>query len=76
MPVPIEEISQLVGLQLGRHNVTVSDRLVEDLNAESADLVNIVATLEEKYGIHIAEEDIPAIRSVSDLYDLVNAHLR
>jgi len=73
--VSIDEIQKLVGLQLGRHKVAPSDRLAEDLDAESADLVNMIATLEEKYNILIAEEEIPAIRSVSDLCDLVNRHL-
>jgi acyl carrier protein len=76
MQVSIEDITRVVGLHLGRRNVAASDRLVEDLDAESADLVNIIATLEEKYNIQIAEEEIPAIRSVTDLCDLVNAHLR
>lgn len=76
MQVSIDDIVRLVGLQLGRHKVSASDRLVEDLNAESADLVNIIATLDEQYDIHIAEEDIAAIRSVSDLHALVNSYLR
>ena len=75
MQVSVDEIQKLVGLQLGRRIVAASDRLMEDLDAESADLVNMVATLEEKYNIRIAEEEIPAIRSVSDLCDLVNRHL-
>jgi acyl carrier protein len=75
MPIGIEEIEKLVGLLLGRRNVTSRDRLVEDLNAESSDLVNIVATLEEKYEITIAEEEIPALRTVADLHALVTQRL-
>lgn len=71
MVVTIEDIQTLVGLQLGRRKVTEQDRLLEDLGAESADIVNIIATVEDKYRISLAEADISRVRTVRDLYDLV-----
>ena len=71
MTVTIEDIQTLVGLQLGRRNVSEQDRLLEDLGAESADIVNIIATIEDKYDISLEEADISMARTVKDLYDLV-----
>jgi acyl carrier protein len=75
MQVSLDDIQKLVGLLLGRREVSAQARIVEDLGAESSDLVNIVATLEEKYGITIAEEEIPALRTPADLHALVNQRL-
>ena len=61
------EIADLVARQLGRHQVGLDDRLIEDLGAESVDLVTIVAVLEESYLITIAEERLPGLRTVGDL---------
>jgi acyl carrier protein len=72
MPIiSIDEIKKLVGLQLGKRNVNENDRFAEDLGAESADVANIVATVEEKYGITIKEAEIANISTPADLLALV-----
>jgi acyl carrier protein len=73
MVVTIEDIQTLVGLQLGKRKVSASDRLMEDLGAESADIVNIIATVEDKYQISLEEADISRVRTVRDLYDLIKS---
>lgn len=72
MPLAREEITRLVGLQLGVAEVRLTDRLVEDLGAESADLMNLVATVEERYGIEIGEEEGARLRTVAELVGLVD----
>ena len=69
--VSMDEIKKLVGLQLGKRNVSENSRFVEDLGAESADVANIVATVEEKYGITIKEAEIAKILTPADLLALV-----
>lgn len=76
MTVDLEDINKLVGLQLGRRNVQAGDRLVEDLGAESADVANIVATVEEKYGISIKEAEIARIFTPADLFDLIQKRMQ
>ena len=67
----LEDLQNLVGVQLGKRNVSAEDRLQEDLGAESADLVNIIAALEDKYHISFAETDIASIRTVRDIYRFI-----
>ncbi|HKY55773.1 MAG TPA: phosphopantetheine-binding protein [Anaerolineales bacterium] len=69
--ISIDEIKKLVGLQLGKRNINQNDRFAEDLGAESADVANIVATVEEKYGITIKEAEIATISTPADLLALV-----
>jgi len=70
-PVLIDDIKKLVGMQLGKRGVNENDRFMEDLGAESADIANIVATVEEKYGITIKEAEIASIFTPADLLALV-----
>ncbi len=63
------ELRDLVARQLGRPDVGLDDRLIEDLGAESIDLVTIVAVVEEAYLVTIEEERLPLIRTVRDLAD-------
>lgn len=76
MTIPLEEIEQLVGLQLGLRQVNGSDLLQEHLGAESVDMVNIVAAAESQYRVVIDESELPHIRSVADLHRLINALLQ
>ena len=69
--VSMDEIKKLVSLQLGVRDVNERSLLVEDLNAESADVANIVAALEEKYRIAVKEAEIAKIRTPVDLFELV-----
>lgn len=69
--VSIEEIKRMVGLQLGKRSVNETDRLMEDLGAESSDVANLVAAVEEKYAITIKESEIARIYTPLDLFELV-----
>lgn len=71
----IDDITTLVGVHLGRRHVNPDDRFLEDLGAESMDVVNIAAAVEDKYRIHIKESEIGDIRTPSDLLTLVQQRL-
>ena len=70
-----QEVVDLVAMQLGAAGVVPGDRLVEELGAESADVLNLVATLEDRYGIEIDEEEIPRLSTVADVQRLVRERL-
>ena len=67
----LDDVVKTVALVLGARNVQPDDRIVEDLGAESADVVNIIATVEEKYKIFVDEAALADVRTVKDLYDAV-----
>jgi len=70
MSVTIEEIKRIVANQLGIAEVLASHRFAEDLGAESADLVNVVAAVEDRFGVLIDEPELAGIATVDDLYHL------
>ena len=73
MKATMNDIRELVALQLGMSSVQANDRIIEDLGAESADIVNIIVAMEEKYKITIEEEELRDIQKVSDLFDRVGS---
>jgi acyl carrier protein len=66
------EVVELVGLQMGIAEVRAQDRILEDLGAESMDIVNLLATVEERFGMSIGEPELLAIRTPADLANLVS----
>ncbi len=66
-----EEIQALVRRQLGLYEVGLEDDFAADLGAVSADIINIIAALEDLYTVVIGEEELPDIRTVEQLHRLV-----
>jgi acyl carrier protein len=71
MLIDLEDVCRTVSLVLGRRGVKADDRLMEDLAAESMDILVVMVTLEEKHGVTIDETAMAAVSTVRDLYDVV-----
>ena len=69
----LEALLELVGLQLGKKNVQATDHFFNDLNAESLDMVNLAAAVEDRFGIVIPEEVLTSLQTVQDLFDYLIA---
>jgi len=67
----INDIKQIVATQLGVGSVNEGDRVVEDLGAESSDIANIVAAVEDKFRINVPEDKIKSISTVRDIFSVV-----
>ncbi len=73
--VTLEDIKSLISIQLGLDRVTEDDRIIEDLGAESSDLANIIAAVEDKYGIEVDRAELEDIKTVRDVYLKVQKRL-
>jgi acyl carrier protein len=71
----IDEMTTIVSVQLGIQEIPREAHIIQDLGAESADIVGIVAALEDKYGIMIDEGEMADIQTVAELTDLVQKKL-
>jgi acyl carrier protein len=71
----IEEIKRLVSLQLGIRDVGDNDRFLEELGAESVDIMNIIVAVEEKFKIEIKESEIPDVPTPLALYRFVESRI-
>ena len=71
MLIELADVCRTVDLVLGRRKTSAADRLVEDLGAESIDVLNVMVTLEQKYAVSIDEAAMATVSTVRDLYELV-----
>jgi acyl carrier protein len=71
-----ERLRRIISEQLGvdESQVTPNASFEEDLNADSLDLVELIMSLEEEFGIEISEEDAEKIRTVGDAVEYVREH--
>lgn len=68
-----DKIKQIIVDELGvdEAEVTENARFIEDLGADSLDLVELVMRFEEEFDIEIPDEDSEKIQSVRDAYAYV-----
>ncbi len=71
-----ERLRRIISEQLGvdESQVVPAASFEEDLNADSLDLVELIMSLEEEFGIEISEEDAEKIRTVGDAVEYVREH--
>jgi acyl carrier protein len=68
-----EEIRDAIANQLNipAENITPETLFVEDLKADSLDLVELVMDLEDRYGVEIPDEQLAEVKSVGDILKLI-----
>jgi acyl carrier protein len=71
-----DKIKQIIVDELGvdEAEVTENARFIEDLGADSLDLVELVMRFEEEFDIETPDEDAEKIQSVRDAYAYVEQH--
>jgi len=62
-------------LSVDEDKVTPDARFQEDLETDSLDLVELVMTMEDKFGIKITDEEAAGIKTVGDAVDFVMGRL-
>ena len=76
MAAVYERLQSIVAEQLGveADQVVRDAEFVADLNADSLDMVELVMSLEEEFGVEISDEDVETIRTVGDAVDYIEEH--
>ena len=69
----IDKVKELVADQLGISKDSIKDdaNVVEDLGADSLDVIEMLMTLEEEYGISIPDEKINQVKTISQIVKLI-----
>ena len=64
-----KKIIDIIADKLGKkvEQVQLTSRLVEDLGADSLDVVELIMTFEDEFGIALPDEDVAKMKTVGDI---------
>ena len=73
-----DKIKQIIVDELGvdEAEVTENARFIEDLGADSLDLVELVMRFEEEFDIEIPDEDAEKITRVKEAVEYIESHAK
>ena len=69
-----QKIVELIAEKLNKkpEQVTAASRLVEDLGADSLDVVELIMAFEDEFGISLPDEEIATMKTVGDIVNYIN----
>jgi acyl carrier protein len=72
-----ERLRKIIAEQLGvsEEEVVPEASFIDDLNADSLEMVDLIISLEEEFGIQVSDEDAEKIKTVKDAIDYLNDRL-
>lgn len=67
------KVVEIIANQLGveKDVITPQAHVVDDLGADSLDVVELIMALEEAFDLEIPDEEAEKIRTVQDIYDYI-----
>jgi len=73
----VEKVKKMIVDQLGvsESEVILEAKFIDDLGADSLDIVELIMALEDEYGIEIPDEDAEKIETVGDAIKYIEEHL-
>ncbi|MDD3472232.1 MAG: acyl carrier protein [Desulfomonilaceae bacterium] len=60
-------------VDVNKDNIQLDSKIVEDLGAESLDIYDMIALLEDEFGMEISDEEVEKIQTVQDVADFIKA---
>ena len=68
-----EKIVNLIAEKLGKNpsDIKMTSRLIEDLGADSLDVVELIMTFEDEFGIALPDEDVSKMKTVDDIISYI-----
>ena len=71
-----DKVKKIIAEKLGvdLEEVVPDATFVDDLGADSLDLVELIMSMEEEFDIEISDEDAEELLSVKDAIEYINSH--
>ena len=70
----LDRVKKIISAQLGidEKKITPETRILEDLQADSLDMIEMITEIESEFDISISDEEIATLRTVKDVVDFCN----
>lgn len=70
----LERVKKIIAAQLGidEKKIKPETRILEDLQADSLDMIEMITEIESEFNISISDEEIATLRTVKDVVDFCN----
>ncbi|NWF53337.1 MAG: acyl carrier protein [Syntrophaceae bacterium] len=62
-------------LKVSPEEVTLEASFIDDLGADSLDLVELIMAMEEEFSLEISDEDAEKIQTVQDAVNYITEHM-
>ena len=71
-----EKVKALIAdkLSINEDEITMESAFVDDLNADSLDIVELIMALEDELDMEIPDEDVENFKTVGDVVNYVKQH--
>lgn len=72
-----EKIQEIIAekLSVDAKEVTLESSFIDDLNADSLDIVELIMALEDELEMEIPDEDVEGFKTVGDVVNYVKDHV-
>jgi acyl carrier protein len=72
-----DKIKEIISDQLGidAEEITMDSSFVDDLGADSLDIVELIMALETEFDLEIPDEDAEKISAVADVVNYIKKHI-
>ncbi len=72
----VGKVKKMVASQLGRseEEISLESAFIEDLGADSLDLVELIMAMEDEFGLEISDEEAERIVTVQDAINHILEH--
>ena len=73
-----EKVQKIICNQLGKSadKVTRDTKIIEDLGADSLEVVELLMALEDEYGLSLPDEVAVKLQTVGDICDYIDSNLK
>ncbi|MBE6915869.1 MAG: acyl carrier protein [Ruminococcaceae bacterium] len=71
----LEKLRELLAEQLSvdADSITTETDIIKDLGADSLDIVELMMTFEEEYGVEISDEDAFNLKTIGDIVTYIES---
>lgn len=70
-----QKVKEIISNQLGKEipDIPTGASFIDDLGADSLDVVELIMAMEEEFNVEIPDEDAEKLRTVKDAIDYIQA---